>query len=257
MLGIILSRRDCSEFDQVISVYTKEHGKYGFLLRGVKKMAAKNAAHLEPGTFIEFESVSGKGLPIGTSVEPQFLPEAWYRSLEGALYGSFGIRLLERLVESGESDPKLFNLFANWLITLAKKPFCAQVLTVRFIAQLLIVLGFEPVLDACVACEQTLSGAFILSFGHGGLLCNNCARALPPNAATTTALSAEAAVIFKKMFARSASLPEMPRQSWQAGLPAKVRAPFLAAEQAIHRYLVYQTGRSLPFWGQLAKLSAV
>ena len=43
MLAIVLSRRDFREFDQMISVYTKEKGKLNLLARGVKKITSKNA----------------------------------------------------------------------------------------------------------------------------------------------------------------------------------------------------------------------
>ena len=38
MLGIVLSRRDIREFDQLIVFYTREKGKIEVLARGIKKI---------------------------------------------------------------------------------------------------------------------------------------------------------------------------------------------------------------------------
>ena len=42
MLAIVLSRRDFREFDQIVSLYTKEKGKLEVLARGVKKITSKH-----------------------------------------------------------------------------------------------------------------------------------------------------------------------------------------------------------------------
>jgi len=41
MYGIVLSRRDFREADQVISILTAEEGKREYIARGVKKLLAK------------------------------------------------------------------------------------------------------------------------------------------------------------------------------------------------------------------------
>ena len=51
MQAIVLSRRDFREFDQMISLYTREQGKLELLARGLKKVTSKNAAHLEPSVI--------------------------------------------------------------------------------------------------------------------------------------------------------------------------------------------------------------
>ena len=69
MQAIILDRKDFKEFDQIISVYTKEKGKLELLARGVKKITSKNSAHLEPFSFVDIEIAPGKGIDHLTKVQ--------------------------------------------------------------------------------------------------------------------------------------------------------------------------------------------
>ena len=68
MLAIVLSRRDFRENDQIITFYTKERGLVSALARGAKKSVSKNAAALEPLSYVEVELVPGKELQHVTQV---------------------------------------------------------------------------------------------------------------------------------------------------------------------------------------------
>jgi hypothetical protein len=70
MEAIVLSRRDFREYDQIITVYTKEQGKLELLARGVKKIVSKNTAHLEPFSYGMIESVPGKEILHLTTAQP-------------------------------------------------------------------------------------------------------------------------------------------------------------------------------------------
>ena len=75
MEAIVLSSRDFREFDQIISLYTKEQGKLELLARGVKKIISKNSAHLEPFSNVFIEIAKGKEIDHLTKVVPiMFFP---------------------------------------------------------------------------------------------------------------------------------------------------------------------------------------
>jgi recombinational DNA repair protein (RecF pathway) len=51
MLAVTLERRAFRDFDQLVTLYTKERGKVTVLARGSKKSTSKNASLLEPLFF--------------------------------------------------------------------------------------------------------------------------------------------------------------------------------------------------------------
>ena len=70
MKAIVLSRRDFREYDQIVSVYTKDLGKQDLLARGIKKITSKNSAYLELFSFVDIEIIKGKELDYIGSVQP-------------------------------------------------------------------------------------------------------------------------------------------------------------------------------------------
>ena len=60
MLSIVLSRKDFREHDQIVSLYSKDEGKLGLMVRGVKKIVSKNSAHLEPFSIVDITVEKGK-----------------------------------------------------------------------------------------------------------------------------------------------------------------------------------------------------
>ena len=46
--AVILKQQDYRENDALITVLSREHGKLGFVCRGIRKMASKNAVSCMP-----------------------------------------------------------------------------------------------------------------------------------------------------------------------------------------------------------------
>ena len=115
MQSIILSRRGFREFDQIISLYTLEKGKQEVIARGVKKITSKNSPHLEPGSLVDIEIVSGKEIDHLTKVQPINYFVNIRTDLQKSLASTYIINLTDKLVHSGERDEKVFELLKTWL----------------------------------------------------------------------------------------------------------------------------------------------
>ena len=51
--AVILKQQDYRENDALITVLSREHGKLGFVCRGIRKMASKNAVSCMPFVLSE------------------------------------------------------------------------------------------------------------------------------------------------------------------------------------------------------------
>jgi DNA repair protein RecO (recombination protein O) len=184
MEALVLNRRDFREFDQLISFYTKEKGKVELLARGVKKIVSKNSAHLEPFSYLMVECVQGKELDHLTKVIPiNYFPNI-RKDLNKSLASGYITSFLEKSVEVGEIDKKIFNLFLSWLKFADNTKKINSILIDGFIINLMSCLGFCPVIDNCVVCEKDFntivknnfkddykSGFY---FAGGGIICACC-----------------------------------------------------------------------------------
>lgn len=188
MLAIVLSRRDFRECDQIISLYTEEKGKLDLIARGVKKITAKNAAHLEPFSFVHIDIAHGKEIDYLTTVQPIDIFSSIRQDLRKSMMAGFVVFILDRLLQTGEPDKKIFELLKTWLKFLDKNKIVVHLFVDAFVIKLLAHLGLLPILHQCVSCEKTfkqivkdqLSGAEQGTMGFyflgGGLVCPNCYR---------------------------------------------------------------------------------
>lgn len=68
--GYVTSRRNFSEADRMLTIYSKEMGKISVVARGVRKPTAKLSSRLEPFFETRFDLVQSHRLPIITGATP-------------------------------------------------------------------------------------------------------------------------------------------------------------------------------------------
>jgi len=172
MLSIILSRRDFRENDQIVSLYTLERGKVEALARGVKKIISKNSAYLEPFFLVEAEIIPGKELNHLVKAQPISIFKNIRADLHKSLMAGYVMNLLEKFLQNGEKDVRVFNLIMKWLEFLDGNEIKSNSLIYSFIIKFLNLLGFKPEMDACVSCGKVDTSAFY--FAGGGMVCAEC-----------------------------------------------------------------------------------
>jgi len=147
MQAIIISRRDFRENDQIISLYTLEHGKVEALARGVKKILSKNSAALEPFCFVEAEIIPGKkDLAHLGSVTPVNIFKNIRTNLQKSLMAGYVVKLLDKLIHPNEPDKRIFELLKSWLEWLDAAsviPVFAGLTIDAFVVKLFYFLGFD------------------------------------------------------------------------------------------------------------------
>lgn len=70
LVGYVIGRKNLGDSDLIITVFSKDLGKYSFVAKGAKKPRAKLRAHLELLTEIEFRTVGSSKLPTLVGVSP-------------------------------------------------------------------------------------------------------------------------------------------------------------------------------------------
>lgn len=186
MEAIVLGRKDFREYDQLVSFYVREQGKIELLARGVKKIVSKNSAHLEPFSYVFIESVQGKDINLLTNVVPINFFTDIRNDFRKSLAAGFVVSFMDKIIEVGEYDERVFINFLNWLKFVEKDNKMKNILIDGFVMRLLSQLGFTPEIEHCVVCgtafkdiiknslisEKSIKSGFY--FSGGGLICQNC-----------------------------------------------------------------------------------
>ena len=183
----MLDRMNVREYDQVVSLYTKEKGRLDVLARGVKKITSKNSSNAEPGSCIIAEIVQGKEWSHLIKVQPVDS----FRGVRSDFYKSlavqYAISFLKKVTHVGQCDEKLFSLLLSFLYFLDTNEISKYAtLLDAYVVNSLGGLGVAPQLSACVVCgmqareivkheladAQNMSGLYFMG---GGIVCGDCA----------------------------------------------------------------------------------
>jgi DNA repair protein RecO len=170
MDAIVLSRRDIREYDQMLVLFTKEHGRRDVLLRSSKKIVSKNAPHCESGSLVDVSIVSGKEIDHATKVVPITQFPQLYSDPHRLLLVKTGTTVFEKMVTTQQKDETLFRLLLSFIVCLNAQVDVSSLYVDAFVLQLLSVLGYSPVFDHCVV-HQEIHSTVALSYTDGGMIC--------------------------------------------------------------------------------------
>ncbi len=249
-LAVVLSRRDFREYDQLVSVYTKEKGKLELLAAGIKKSISKNAAALQPFFIVDLDYAEGREWPRLTKVLTvvsfvEILKKGDALDLLGK-----SLQAVDSFIRVGVPDAEVWQLLAEWLEFLnASKSFSPFIYSI-FLLRLGKALGYQPALAGCVVCGVEDTAYF--SPQAGGVLCAKHIGSTGENDKNFP-LSREAAGAFQTVFQMPLSVVN------NALLMGKIVPLALVAMKAFVAYHVAQGSGSvsLPKTKNSSKLSFV
>ncbi len=171
MHAIIVSRRDFREFDQVISMYTKEKGKCELVAKGVKKITSKNTAHLEPSFFVDLKVHPGRQFEYIGSVQI-IKAHRLHNDIQRRMVMAYGLSIFDRFVGPGNPDDRLFDFFKQWILECVRVRRIDGEFVDRYLLQLLSHLGVVPELSSCALCDE--KDVVMFSVSSGGMVCGAC-----------------------------------------------------------------------------------
>ncbi len=176
--GIVLRHSDYGEADRILSLLTREHGlKKGFA-RSARNSRKRFGSALEPFTQAIFHWREGRGtLWSLQEAEPINLRFGLRKDFALLALASYGVELVELLLEEGEPQPQIYailNSFLDYLDSGGQPKVARLLLELR----LVYLLGYMPHLLHCSECLVIFKQDDSIRFdvGRGGSLCQACAH---------------------------------------------------------------------------------
>jgi len=172
-LGFVIRSIDYGESDRIITVLSEGSGKISFIAKGARKTESRFGAALELLTLSEFIYYDREGLKMlkgADIIEPYSELKCDYERLSCALRCA---RWMQRLLEEGHAEERVFMLFKQLLEALSSEEGTLALYEVAFKLKLLEGLGLAPTLDRCAVCGRIPKRSWF-SMDKGGLICERC-----------------------------------------------------------------------------------
>jgi len=141
--GVVLARRNYSEADRILVIYSKHYGKLSLLAKGVRKVQSRKGGSLEVFNYIRFSASRGKGLDLMAEVEIINSFSLIRKDLRRVAVAYFLLETVGRLTRDSERNEQFFFLLLNALEDLQRTKFLRK-LREKFIKDSLVLLGFWP-----------------------------------------------------------------------------------------------------------------
>jgi len=245
--GICLRRLDFSNTSQVATFLTPDRGKLSFLAKGVLRAPKRGirsgfelAGHYEL-IFTELHTGSLHNLTQFSLLNPHRQVRS---TIERILCAYYAAELVLEFAAEAEPCPRLYDRLVSSLDRFERGQnlgFSVLQLEIGALHE----QGICPVLDACAECEAKLPDKTRLLFSpeHGGALCPECARALPPRFQT------QGAPVHARRLALLRELSRVPPPSIEQASyePGEI----VAASRLLRFHMRYLLGKELRMWKYL------
>jgi len=139
----VLARRNFSEADRILSVFSKGHGRLSLLAKGVRRPSSRKRGHIEVFNRIKFQAVKGRGLDMMTEAEIIDSFEMVRKDLKKVALAYYFMEVIGRTIHEEEKNIELYGLLQDYLEKLKEDK---KLLSLRknFVYQALTILGFWP-----------------------------------------------------------------------------------------------------------------
>ena len=202
--GIIIKRMNYGEADRILAILTSDHGKIKAIAKGSRKILSKLGGSLEPFCLVDFIFHEGKSFYIVTSAVVIKHFEKIHTDIDKTSKAFYIGELLDKFLEEKQNHPEVFELFAKCLEELEKleshpRPDRGStnslvdsagvypvggndkiesgndILISIFSAKILENLGFKPVTQNCLHCQnKLLPEQNYWDDIEGGVICQSC-----------------------------------------------------------------------------------
>lgn len=170
--GIVLKTQNYGETHKIITVYSKEIGKFSAICRGANKPRSRFSSLAQPFIQGQFLIYLSKGL---STVQQGDILHSFRHIREDIVktaYASYTVELFDKLTETKERDSFLYE---QLVLTLKRISEENEPIIPIIMLELKLYKneGFAPQVDYCTNCKQH-NFPFYFSIREGGLLCQKC-----------------------------------------------------------------------------------
>ena len=141
--AIILARKNYSEADRIIVIYSKDFGKLSLIAKSVRKTKSRKRGSIEVFSHIRFSAARTKSLDILTEAEIISSFPLIRKNLKKVAVAYYFTEVIGRLTNEGERNEKLFSLLLKYIHALRRETALKKVKE-DFVKDAIILLGYWP-----------------------------------------------------------------------------------------------------------------
>lgn len=141
--GIILGRRNFSEADRIISIYSKDGGRISLIAKGVRRPSSRKRGHIEIFNLVKYQATVGHGIDMMLEAEVINDFKNIRKSLNKISLAYYFMEVVGRITHEGEPNEELFDLILLNLTKLEKTK-ALKDLRISFLNSILTTLGYWP-----------------------------------------------------------------------------------------------------------------
>jgi DNA repair protein RecO (recombination protein O) len=145
--AIILKKQNTGEYDQLITCYTEEFGKLTAIAKSILKPSSIQSLHLDVFNLVEFELVSGRGMPIIAGAQVENVYYNLKSDLARLAIAYFFVETADKLFFEYQKDEELWNFLISVLAGINAGPDDPASFFKKKQVEFLNVLGYAPNLE--------------------------------------------------------------------------------------------------------------
>lgn len=171
--AIVIRTRKYGEADYLLTLYSRERGKIGAIAKGVRKVKSAKRGGVQLFTHGQFLIYEGRNLHTVTQCEPIDIFSSLKADLTKMSLATYVAELVDGFTVEEEGNDQVFALILatfNLIAALTEPELAVRAFEIR----LMNLLGYNPLLDHCCNCHQSIDATFKFSTRLGGVLCSNC-----------------------------------------------------------------------------------
>lgn len=120
--GIVIKRRDYSEYDKFITLFTKTRGKITVLARGIRRLQSRKSAHLELFNVVEVQLAKARSFDIVTETASVEMFPLIRQDIVRVAYAYKLAEEIDRLFPEHEEHFKIYSYICETFRRLASTP---------------------------------------------------------------------------------------------------------------------------------------
>jgi len=113
--AIIIKKQRTKEFDQLVTCYTQELGKFTGIAKSSLKPHSVQGMHLDSFNLVEFDIINGRATPIITGAQCEYTFPHIRESLPRQAAAYFFLEVIDRVAYDHQQDDPLWNFLTNLL----------------------------------------------------------------------------------------------------------------------------------------------
>ncbi|RHW33160.1 DNA repair protein RecO [Oceanobacillus profundus] len=170
--GIIIKTRDYGETHKLVTILSKNIGKFTALARGAKKPKSRMAAVIQPFIRAQLFVYVNQGLSTIQQGEIVNSFRPIREDIVKTAYAAYMTELTDKLLDEKSPDPYLFDQFVHTMTWISENEE-AEIPLMMYELKLFEKGGIAPTVDRCTNCGNRQM-PFAFSIAEGGMLCTRC-----------------------------------------------------------------------------------